>query len=178
MLLTNGANPNFVSTSRDSSTPLGAVLGVWNGYRIVFAGNNAGAAQEAPPPTLKDKAAMLDLLFDYGADVNTITGKNDTLLHQAAALGKDDVIEYLLAKGIDLSIKDDSNRTALDIASGVPEFGAGPRRAFGATLEELQTPIYESSMAILIEAMNEQGIEIEEYVAPPSEEGEEESNAA
>ena len=172
MLLSNGANPNFVSTARDSSTPLGAVLGVWNGYRIVVAGDNAGATKEAPP-TLEDKAAMLDLLFDYGADVNTITGKGDTILHQAAALGKDDVIEYLITEGIDLSIKDNSNRTALDIASGVPEFGAGPRRAFGATLEELQTPIYESSMAILTEAMNAQGVAIEEYVEPVTEEAEE-----
>jgi ankyrin repeat protein len=172
MLLTNGANPNFVSTAGDSSTPLGAVLGVWNGYRIVIAGNNSGAPKEATP-TSEDKAAMLDLLFDYGADVNTITGKGDTILHQAASLGKDKVIEYLLAKGIDLSIKDDSNRTALDIASGVPEFGAAPRRAFGATLEELQTPIYESSMAILTEAMNAQGVAIEEYVEPVTEEAEE-----
>jgi hypothetical protein len=101
-------------------------------------------------------------------------------LHQAAELGEDEVVSLLIARGADLSIKDNSNRTALDVASGVAE-AKEPELCLGVGCEFVvppELPVYESTMAILTEAMNEQGVAIEEYVAPPSAEGEEESNEA
>ncbi len=92
-----------------------------------------------------------------------------------ASLGEDEIVEFLLEQGIDLSIKDSSNRTALDVASGIPPVG-GERPMFpGAPVPE--TPIYESTMAILTEAMNAQGVAIEEYVAPPAEDDSESGEA-
>jgi len=114
------------------------------------------------------------MLFERGADVNTTVGTGGNILHQAAAFGEDEVVEYLIEKGVDLSKKDDSGRTALDVASGIPAVGGeacarpGSPECRSETPPEL--PVYESTIAILTEAMNAQGIAIEEYVAPPSEE--------
>ena len=165
MLLANGASPN--SLSKRGSTPLAAVLNVYSGYRPPNVNNGDVITTE---PTLEEKMPIVEALFAHGADVNT-SGENGSILHGAASLGNDEVVEFLIEKGIDLAIKDSSNRTALDVASGVPPVG-GERPMFpGAPAPE--TPVYESTMAILTEAMNTQGIAIEEYVAPPSEDNDE-----
>tara|TARA_R100001143_G_scaffold63056_1_gene68303 strand:- start:1621 stop:1890 length:270 start_codon:yes stop_codon:yes gene_type:complete len=85
------------------------------------------------------------------------------VLHHAVALGRDQVVTYLIENGVDLSLKDNSNRSALDVANGVPvvsEQGDEPA----------ELPVYEEIATLLSEAMNDQGIAIEEYMAPASEE--------
>ena len=165
LLLEHGANVNTLNAK--GNTALGAVLNVYTGYRPPDP-----TRDKRIEPTFEEKTPMLDLMFEYGADVNTIVGTGGTILHQAAELGEDEVVTLLIAKGVDLSIKDKSNRTALDVASGVESIDK-PERRMNAFDSPEETPIYESTMAILTEAMNEQGIAIEEYVAPPSEEVEE-----
>jgi uncharacterized protein len=170
MLLANGASPNALSER--GSTPLAAVLNVYAGYRAPDVNNGDVIVEE---PTLEEKMPIVNALIAAGVDVNA-HGENGSILHQATSLGNDEIIEFLLEHDIDLSLKDSSNRTALDIASGVSPVG-GERPMFpGAPIPE--TPIYESSMAILTEAMNAQGIAIEEYMAPVSEEGDDESEEA
>ncbi len=164
MLLANGASPNTLSAQ--GSSPLAAVLNVYVGYRTPNANNGDIITYE---PTLEEKMPIIDALFASGADIN-VSGENGSILHGAASLGNDEVVELLLEKGVDLSIKDSSNRTALDVASGVPPVGGEKPMFPGGAIPE--TPIYESTMAILTEAMNAQGIAIEEYVAPPKEDGE------
>jgi len=171
MLLEIGASPNALS--KRGSTPLAAVLNVYAGFRPPNANNGDPVIEE---PTLEEKMPIVDLLFANGADVNTVAENGSTILHQTASVGNDEVLELLLEKGIDLSLKDESNRTALDIASGVPPVGVVEPMFPGAPVPE--TPIYEDTMAILTEAMNAQGVAIEEYVAPPSEEGDDESEEA
>jgi len=171
LLLEEGANPNSLS---NGNTPLSAALFIMSGTRP--SGVFTGVAERK----LTDLMPTIQLLLNYGADVNTLTGTggsaDGTLLHQAAFYGNDEVIEFLLDKGVDLSQKDSSNRTALDIASGVPAVGDEMPTMGGMPATE--TPIYENTMVILTEAMNAQGIAIEEYVAPPLEEGDEESGEA
>ncbi len=167
LLLANGASPNALSNR--GSTPLAAVLNVYVGYRPPNVNNGDVVV---PEPTLEEKMLIVNALFEGGADINA-AGDNGTILHQAARQGNDEVVELLIERGADLSLKDSSNRTALDIASGIPPVG-GERPMFpGAPAPE--TPVYESTMAILTEAMNAQGVAIEEYVAPPSEEDSEEA---
>ena len=169
MLLANGASPNTLS--KRGSTPIAAVLNVYSGYRPPNANNGDVIITE---PTLEEKMLIVDLLLANGGDLNT-SGENGSILHGAASLGEDEIVEFLLEQGIDLSIKDSSNRTALDVASGIPPVG-GERPMFpGAPVPE--TPIYESTMAILTEAMNAQGVAIEEYVAPPAEDDSESGEA-
>ena len=169
MLLANGASPN--SLSKRGSTPLAALLNVYSGYRPPNVNNGDVIVYE---PTLEEKMPIVDTLFAHGADVNTI-GENGTILHGAVSFGNDEVVEFLLEKGVDLSLKDSSNRTALDVASGVPPVGGEKPMFPGAPIPE--TPIYESTMAILTEAMNAQGVAIEEYVAPSAEDDSESNEA-
>ncbi|MBN4075002.1 MAG: hypothetical protein COA71_06975 [SAR86 cluster bacterium] len=170
MLLEHGANANSLN---DGNTPLAALFNIYTGFRPPNAVNGEVADEE---PTLEEKMALADLLFEYGADINAVIGTGGNILHQAASLGEDEIVGFLIEKGVDLSVKDDSNRTALDIASGVPPVGGEKPAMFGMPTPE--TPIYESTMAILTETMNVQGVAIEEYVAPPSEEGDEDSEEA
>lgn len=102
-------------------------------------------------------------LLEHGADVNAAASDGTTVLHHAASMGSEAVVEYLIANGADLSIRDSSNRTALDIANGVPEYKEGED-------EPGEEPVYEEIVTLLTEAMNAQGIAIEEYVPPASEE--------
>ena len=149
---------------------------------------------------LGDRLEEVEMLLENGAKANSLSkmgstplaallnvytgfrppapasGENGTILHGSASFGNDEVIEFLLTKGIDLSLKDPSNRTALDVASGVPPVG-GQKAMFPGEMAP-ETPIYESTMTLLTDAMNAQGVVIEEYMAPPSEEGDEESGKA
>ncbi len=161
LLLEHGADVNALSKG---NTALGALLNVYTGYRPPDP-----TRDKRIEPTFEEKMPLFDVLMENGADINLRVGTGGTILHQAAALGRDDAIELLIARGADLSVKDDHNRTALDVASGVPEAGMEEEENNGGGMQN-ETPIYESTMAILTEAMNAQGVPIEEYVAPEMEE--------
>ena len=158
MLLTYGANPN--SLSEKGSSPLAAVLNVYAGFRPPNVMNGDVIYDE---PTFEEKMPIVNALFAAGTDVN-VSGENGSILHQTASQGNDEVLAFLIDKGIDLTLKDSSNRTALDVASGVSPVGGEKPMFPGDSIPE--TPIYESSMAILTEAMNSQGVAIEEYMVP------------
>lgn len=165
LLLENGANPNSLS---NGNTPLSAALFIMYGPRP-----RDGFAGVIERP-LADIMPTVELLLEYGADFNTLIGTDatagGTLLHQAASYGNDEVLQFLIEQGLDLSVKDNSNRTALDIASGIPALGTKEMDDFGFDTE---MPIYESTMTLLTEAMEAAGVAIEDYVAPQAEEGSE-----
>lgn len=171
LLLENGANPNSISKG---NAPLSAALYIMSGRRP-----DAGLYEDEGRK-LADLMPTVQLLLDHGADVNTLVGvdgaANGTLLHQAASYGSDEVVAFLIEQGVDLSVKDASNRTALDVASGVPAVGSKAPMGGGGGMPT-ETPIYEETMALLTEAMNAAGIPIEEYVAPPSDENSEAETA-
>ena len=160
LLLENGANPN--SVSKIGNTPLSAALYVMSGKRP-----DAGTYDDEGR-SLENLMPTVQLLLDHGADIQTRVGTGGTVLHQAASYGSDEVVEFLIAQGIDLSVKDSSNRTALDVASGVAEIKEDEECIPGSVncRSEVapELPVYQSAIAILTEAMNAQGIAIEEYV--------------
>ncbi len=108
------------------------------------------------------------LLLESGADINAQADDGTTVLHHAVAQGNEDVVTYLIGSGVDLSIKDDSNRTPLDLANGVAPVTEGED-------EPAELPVYEEIATLLTEAMNAQGITIEEYMAPETEESTEDA---
>ena len=72
---------------------------------------------------------VLRLLVERGAPINATMYENHypsralfqfmglgTALHKASALGKDDVVRFLISKGADHSIKDTNGRTAMECA--------------------------------------------------------------
>jgi ankyrin repeat protein len=125
-LLDKGANPNIFSMG---TTPFLMAAGM-NPYGGRGGGGGGGAA--APAPNME----LLDLLLQHGADVNTqVTGvltysmrisrtvsntEGTSALHAAVQSGRADLVRYLLDHGARTDLKDRSDRTAVDVANGVP----------------------------------------------------------
>jgi ankyrin repeat protein len=61
---------------------------------------------------------MAKLLLDAGASINAVNADGQSSLHAAARMDMKDFVLYLGERGADLTIKDRSGSTALDIAEG------------------------------------------------------------
>jgi len=123
VLLEKGANPNIVGMG---TTPFLLAAGV-NPY----GGRGGGGTAAAAPNT-----ALLDLLIQHGADVNTkVTGvlsysmrisrsvsntEGTSALHAAVQSGNIDMVRYLLDHGARTDLKDWSDSTPMDVANGIP----------------------------------------------------------
>ena len=91
-------------------TPLQAAAGV--GYGEGFAANSH---RFAPAGML---AAVKYLVEELGADVNAYDHEGNTALHQAAARGDVEMIQYLVSKGADVKAVTREGRTTADMANG------------------------------------------------------------
>ena len=105
LLLSYGADP-MINTFQGTSALMAA------------AGVNWVVAQtytEGPGPLL----AAVRMCQELGMDVNQANSMGITALHGAANRGSDDIIQFLVDKGADLTAQDNEHRTALDWARGV-----------------------------------------------------------
>jgi len=154
-LLDKGANPNIFAMG---TTPFLLAAGV-NPY--AGRGGGGGAAAAAP------NTALLDLLIQHGADVNSqVTGvlsysarisrsvsntEGSSALHAAVQSGRADLVRYLLDHGARTDLKDRSDRTPLDVAMGVPvkpvPAGAGTANIPNPYAPEEVTPAREGQQA-------------------------------
>lgn len=98
--------------------PIHAASGV--GYGEGFAANSHRHAPDGWLPSVKF------LIEEQGADVNARDHNGYTALHHAAARGDNQLIEYLMSKGADISVVSRSGQTVADMANGpvqrVPPF--------------------------------------------------------
>jgi hypothetical protein len=69
---------------------------------------------------------MAKLLLDAGASINAVNPDGQSSLHAAARMDMKDFVLYLGERGADLTIKDRSGSTALDIAEGRTGTAARP----------------------------------------------------
>jgi len=129
-LLAKGASPNIDAMGLTSFL---VAAGVGTGSR---GGTGLAAQAAAGSPA---NMALMDLLLQHGADVNTqIAGTKTysmriarapsanegmTALHWAALTGKTDVVRYLLDKGANPEILDSNGRKPIDLVGG----GNAPR---------------------------------------------------
>jgi ankyrin repeat protein len=133
--------------SKEGITPLMAAAGVDFGTRVtrgrnrtdegvmatmdllIKAGANVNARSVADPGRAGGRAnpgsadysasANIALVFRRGSQMPSATAiPNQTALHGAAEHGFDKYIEFLVANGADLSVKDANGRTPLDVARG------------------------------------------------------------
>jgi uncharacterized protein len=159
LFLSKGAD---VNTLNNGNTALIASLKIIGGRR-----GGGGNDEDSGPFDF----TLANRLLEHGADVNVATASGGTALHMAAALGKDEIVEFLIEQGIDLAVQDSSNRTALDIASGVKAVAIP-----GARFTPPAPPVHESTVALLSSEMGNAGVEILPYEAPPMEEESENSD--
>lgn len=89
-----------------------------------------------PTLTLADRtnAAMMTndldaikLMVEHGLDVNAFNANGQTLAHNAAGRGGNEILQYVAEHGARLDKKDKQGRTPLDIASGNGGGGRGAR---------------------------------------------------
>ena len=99
-----------VPTGGPGIPPLLASAGV--GYGQGFVGN---AHRFAASGML---AAVTYLVEELGADVNLVDHAGNTAAHGAAARGDNEMIEYLVSKGADVTRVNRGGQTTVDMASG------------------------------------------------------------
>jgi ankyrin repeat protein len=99
-----------VPTAGPDIPPLLAAAGA--GYGEGFAAN---AHRFAPTGML---AAVKYLVDELHADVNARDADGNTALHNAAARGDNEMIEYLVSKGADVTLVNRSGQTTVDMANG------------------------------------------------------------
>ena len=145
LLLAAGADPSF--PSRDGISPVMVAAG--QGW---VDGKSLGTPEES--------IEVIRLLLRAGSEVNLKNNRGETALHGAAGRGADAVVKFLADNGAALDAKDKGNRTALDVALGVPS--TTPRAPTDYRLDEVK----ESTSALLRELMTARGVKIEPYVKP------------
>lgn len=59
---------------------------------------------------------ILELLLNYGAEINHQNFKKETVLHEAVRFDRNDCVDLLLKRGIDLNLRDVHGRSALHVA--------------------------------------------------------------
>ncbi|KAJ9381457.1 hypothetical protein DTO063F5_6203 [Paecilomyces variotii] len=99
-LLENGANPNFTKGVKHGPLEI-AILNAW--YR-----------------SWQDGISSIELLLDYGADINLRGYQNRTPLYTAIIFQSPAIVAMLLARGADIYVREEKyQRTPLHLAAGV-----------------------------------------------------------
>ena len=109
LLLDAGADPFLTQPDRTTVLMLAAGQG-WNGVR--------GEGPRIPVPTEAGAARAVELLLDWGLDINAVNAAGNTALHGAVGRG-DSVVRLLAERGADVNAKNRAGQTALDLALGV-----------------------------------------------------------
>jgi ankyrin repeat protein len=145
LLLAAGADPS--TPTRDGVTPL-----------MVAAGQEWKVDWSVG--TEDDSIETIRALVAAGVEIDRRNNKGETALHGAADRSANAVVQFLVEQGARLNLRDKSNRTALDVALGVPPTaGRNPfeyRTAYGNA----------GTAAVLRELMAARGVAIEPYVKP------------
>lgn len=78
----------------------------------------AGRAEDFSEDEKRAALETVQLAVELGADVSAVNEDGLTALHEAAAKGADTVVQFLIAKGAKIDVRDKYQRTPLSIAAG------------------------------------------------------------
>jgi uncharacterized protein len=109
LLLEKGADPKVVTKAGVTALMVAAGMGHANTIR----------RGEQPIEAMK-------ICLDIGVDINAATDKTlNTALHAAAGQGTDDIVQFLADHGAKLDLKDNKDRTPMDVALGLKADAVG-----------------------------------------------------
>src|SRR3984885_6513885 len=109
LLLEKGADPKVVTRAGVTALMVAAGMGHANTIR----------RGEQPIEAMK-------ICLDKGVDINAATEKTlNTALHAAAGQGTDDIVQFLADHGAKLDLKDNKDRTPMDVALGLKADAVG-----------------------------------------------------
>jgi len=104
LLVAKGADP--LLAAKDHTTPLMVAAGVgWSD------GQSHGSQADAPE--------ALKLCLEWGGDVNAVNDEGYTALHGAAFRGANEVVEFLVAHGAKMDVKNKEGRMPINMAEGM-----------------------------------------------------------
>jgi ankyrin repeat protein len=109
VLAAAGANAKIPAA--DGNTPLMVAAGTAMWYVGEDGGSMAGHEHEA--------VEAVKICVELGNDVNARNDVGETPLHGAAFRGVNEIVEYLVAKGATLDVRDSRGWTAFTIANGI-----------------------------------------------------------
>ncbi len=107
LLIAKGADPKLVTK---------------NGVNALMAAAGIGSREEdntGRKKTEEETIETIGLLVDAGVDINAVDTRGQSALHGAAFWGKDKVVEFLVAKGAKIDLKDKRGFTPMDSAAGL-----------------------------------------------------------
>lgn len=103
LLLEKGADPKAVTKAGVTALMVAAGMG------------HANTIRRGEQPI-----AAMKICLDKGVDINAATDKTlNTALHAAAGQGTDDIVQFLADHGAKLDLKDNKDRTPMDVALGL-----------------------------------------------------------
>ena len=109
LLLEHGGNPNEIRNDGHSPLSLAAQADYLPLVELLVA--NGGDVKHTYDPA----DPIVDVFYDSAVQV-THLGRNETLLHIAAAAGAHAVVPFLVGRGVSLTAKNDKGETALALA--------------------------------------------------------------
>ncbi len=114
-LLSSGAD--VTATDRNGNTPLHLASFFWTGFGIFTLTDNDNCVW------VEQKARMLDmplkvtqLLLDHGADVNAVNLRGKTALHLSIMKGRMSLMQLLLARNAEVTLRDGQRAAPLTLA--------------------------------------------------------------
>jgi uncharacterized protein len=116
--MTDDGQRDYADVSGRPPLPVGApgvpalVAAAGVGYGEGFAANTHHFAPSGM------MAAVRYLVEDLGADVNAVDHEGNTAMHNAAARGDIEMIQYLVAKGADPTVINREGKSTADLANG------------------------------------------------------------
>jgi hypothetical protein len=157
LMLEHGADVNH-ATAKGATVLMAATGGTIK--------RTANGASLAPPRPLELRLKAASLALERGANVNAVDGTGASALHALAAQGEDRLVEFLVAKGAKLDIKDKSNRTALDVANAINTVlpPGSPPRVPDVRVDPVVLP---STVALLRKLMADAHVREVPYSLPP-----------
>ena len=134
LLADRGADTQL--TSNDGTTPLMVAAGI--GYVDGYDRYGHLLFDVDPDRQEAHDLEAVTLAFALGGDVSAVNEYGQTVMHGAAYMGGDSVVQFLADRGARLDVADNDGRTPLSITDGMYVFGTFVvRKTTGALLRQL-----------------------------------------